>query len=471
MTQTLSGGVEALRAAVQGPVLVPADEGYDDARKVWNAAIDRCPAVIVECTSALDVAAAVRFGRSEGLEIAVRGGAHSIPGLSSIDGGLVIDLRRLNAVTVDPVARRARVQGGALMGDVDAATQAHGLAVPMGLISHTGVGGLTLGGGMGWLTRQGGLTVDNILSMEVVLADSRVLRASADENPELFWALRGGGGNFGVVTEFEFRLLDVGPMVDFGLFFWEQERGVEALRLMRDVAAELPRSMSAVPAAAITAPPAPFVPVEHQGKLGYALLLVGFGEADEHQQVADRIRAALPPLFDVVTPMPFTAVQQLEDEANAWGFHCYDKSGYFAELTDEVIDVLSEHVPRKTSPLSVLLFYRLDEAYCDVAEDDTAFGGGRTPRWTGFFIGLTPTLEMLPAEREWIRSLWQALRPHMLGSGTYVNALEPQDPGQVQAAYGPKYSRLAAAKAAYDPHNIFHGNVNIPGPQVPSPRA
>jgi FAD/FMN-containing dehydrogenase len=471
MTQTLSGGVGALRTAVGGPVFEPADEGYEAARRVWNAAIDRRPAVIVGCTSAGDVAAAVRFGQSVGLEIAVRGGAHSIPGFSSVDGGLVIDLRRLNAVTVDRATRRARVQGGALMGDVDAATQAHGLAVPMGLVSHTGVGGLALGGGMGWLTRQGGLTVDNILSAQVVVADGRVLRAAPDENPELFWALRGGGGNFGVVTEFEFRLLEAGPMVDFGLFFWEQERGGEALRLMRDVAAELPRSMSAIPAAALTAPPAPFVPVEHQGRLGYALLLVGFGEAGEHQQVVDRIREALPPLFDVVMPMPFTAVQQLVDEANAWGFHSYDKSGYFAELTDEVIDVLTEYVPRKTSPLSVLLFYRLDEAYCDVADDETAFGGGRTPRWTGFFIGMTPTPEMLPAEREWIRSLWQALRPHMLGSGTYVNAVEPQEPGQAEAAYGLKYSRLASVKAAYDPGNVFHRNVNIPGPAVPSPRS
>jgi FAD/FMN-containing dehydrogenase len=462
--------MEALRAAVDGPVLSPADDGYDEARKLWNAVIDRRPAVIVECISAADVAAAIRFARAEGLEIAVRGGAHSVPGLSSVDGGLVIDLRRLNAVSVDPAARRARAQGGALMADVDAATQPHGLAVPMGLVSHTGVGGLTLGGGMGWLTRLGGLTIDNLLSAEVVVADGRVLRAAPDENADLFWAIRGGGGNFGVVTEFEFRLLEVGPTVQFGFFFWEQERGGEALRLMRDVAAQLPRSMTALPGAALTAPPASFVPVEHHGELGYALMLVGFGDPADHEQVAERIRDALPPLFDLVTPMPFTALQQVEDEANAWGFSCYDKSGYLAELTDEVIDVLVEHAPRKTSPLSVLLFYRLDGAYCEVGEDDTAFGGGRTPRWTGFFIGLTPTPEMLPAERDWIRSLWEALRPHMMGAGTYVNALESQVPGQVEATYGPKYDRLAAVKAAYDPGNVFHRNVNIQAAPIPSPR-
>ncbi|MBB3086020.1 FAD-binding oxidoreductase [Geodermatophilus sabuli] len=471
MTRTVSGGIERLRSEVTGPVHGPADDGYDDARRVWNGAVDRRPAVVVQCASTADVAAAVRYARSEGLEVAVRGGAHSIPGLSSVDGGLVIDLRLLNAVGVDPVARRARVQGGALMGDVDAATQAHGLAVPMGLISHTGVGGLTLGGGMGWLTRQGGLTVDNILSAEVVIADGRVLRAAPEENADLYWAIRGGGGNFGVVTEFEFRLLDVGPIVQFGLFFWEQARGGEALRLMRDIAAELPRSMSAVPAAALTAPAAPFVPVEHHGIPGYGLMLVGFGDPAEHQQVAERIRLRLPPLFDVVTPMPFTAVQQVEDEANPWGVCCYGKGGYFAELTDEVIDVLVDHAPRKTSPMSVLLFYRLDEAYSEIGEDDTAFGGGRSPRWNGFFIGLAPTPDTLPDERSWIRSVEQALRPHMIGSGTYVNALESQDLAQVEASYGAKYGRLASVKAAYDPGNVFHRNANIPGAVAPSPRA
>ncbi|MGY1709057.1 FAD-binding oxidoreductase [Geodermatophilus sp. SYSU D00758] len=470
MSETLSGGIEVLRGAVTGPVHVTGDEGFDNARRRWNAAVDRRPAVIVECLSAADVAAAVRFARSEALEIAVCGGGHSIPGHSTCDGGLVVDLRRLDAVTVDADARRARVQGGALLGDLDAATQAHGLAVPAGMVSHTGVGGLTLGGGMGWLSRMAGLTIDNLVSADVVLADGRVVRAAEDENPDLFWALRGGGGNFGVVTEFEFRLVEAGPMVEFGLFFWDESLGREALRLAREVIAELPRTMNAVPAVALTAPPAPFVPAEHQGKPGHALLLVGFGDAAEHRQVTERIRRALPPLFDLVTPMPYTALQQLLDEANAWGFHAYDKSGYFADLTDEVIDILAEHAPRKTSPLSVVLFYRLDEAFSEAGEDDTALGGGRSPRYTGFFIGLTPMAEMLPAEREWVRSLWQALRPHMLSAGSYVNAVEGEDAGEVEATYGPKYSRLAAVKARYDPDNVFHRNVNITAPTIPVPR-
>ena len=461
MTRTLSGGIEALRAEVDGPVIAPEDPRYDEVRTVWNADIDRRPAVVVQCTSAGDVSAAIRFAREEGLEISVRGGAHSMPGHAVCDHGLMIDLSRLNRVTVDPGGRRARVQGGALISDLDAATQAYGLAVPMGAISHTGVGGLTLGGGMGWLTRQAGLSVDNLLSAEVVLADGAVVRAAEDEHADLLWALRGGGGNFGVVTEFEFQLHEVGPMVQFGLFFWEHDRGREALRLMREVIADLPRSLNVIPAAALTAPPAPFVPVEHHGELGYALLLTGFGDPGEHQAVVDRIRTALPPLFDLVTPMPYVGLQQLLDEPNAWGSYGYDKGAYLEDLSDEVIDVLYEHAPRKSSPLSVLLFYRLDGAYCEVDEDDTAFGGGRTPRYMGFFIGLCPTPAMLPGEREWVRSLWDALRPHMMGAGTYVNALEGQDESRIQETYGPKYSRLAAVKAEYDPDNVFHRNVNI----------
>jgi FAD/FMN-containing dehydrogenase len=471
MTQTLSGGIDALRAAVDGLVVVPGDDGYDAARKLWNAAIDRRPAAVVECSSVADVSAAIRFARAEGLEIAVRGGGHSMPGLSSVDGGLVIDLRLMNTVHVDPEARRARAQGGALLGDVDAATQEHGLAVPAGVVSHTGVGGLTLGGGMGWLTRLGGLSIDHLLSAEVVLADGRVVRASDEQHSDLFWAIRGGGGNFGVVTEFEFGLIEVGPVVQFGLFFWPEEQGRQALRLVRDLTRDLPRTLNLIPAAALTAPAAPFVPAQHVGKVGHALLLTGFGDPVEHAQVVERIRAELPPLFDLVTPMPYTAVQQLLDEANAWGVCAYEKSGYLEELTDELIDVVAEHAPRKTSPLSVMLFYRLDEAYCEAGEADTAFGGGRTPRWIAFTIGVTPVPEMLPAERSWVRALWDELGPHVMSRGTYVNALEVQEPGQVRETYGPKYERLATVKATYDPANVFHRNVNIPAPAIPTPRS
>jgi FAD/FMN-containing dehydrogenase len=461
MTQTAGGGVEALRAEMAGHVVVPGDPDYDEARKVWNADIDLHPTVVAQCASTGDVVAAVAFAQEQGLEIAVRGGAHSMPGHSVCNDGLMLDLSRLNQVSVDPDARRARVQGGALLRDVDAATQGHGLAVPTGVVGHTGIGGLTVGGGMGWLSRKAGLTIDNLVSAVVVVADGRVLRAAEDENADLFWAIRGGGGNFGVITEFEFRLHQVDPIVQFGLFFWEQERGSEALRLMREVVADLPRSLNGIPAAALHAPPAPFVPVEHHHKLGHALLLVGFGDPAQHQEVVDRIRAALPPLFDHVTPMPYVALQQLLDEANAWGLHGYDKGAYFNTLTDEVIEVITEHTPRKHSPLSVVLFYRLDEAYCEVGEDATAFGGGRNPRYTGFILGLCPVPEMLPAEREWVRSLWDSLRPHMIDAGTYVNALSEQDDHRIRVTYGAKYDRLAAIKGKYDPGNVFHRNANI----------
>jgi len=271
MTQSIAN-IDELRAAMDGEVTVPSDPGYDEARRVWNADIDRRPAVIARCASSADVVTAVGLARDSGLDVAIRSGAHSTSGLSTTDGGVVIDLSALKDVAVDPQARRVRVGGGALLGDVDAATLAHGLATPFGLISHTGVGGLTLGGGMGWLTRKFGLSVDNLVSAEVVTADGRVLRASPDSHPDLFWALRGGGGNFGVVTEFEFRLHELNPMVDLGLFFWSLDQGAEALRLMREVVATLGPDLNVV-VGALNAPPAPFVPPEHHLAPGYVLLL------------------------------------------------------------------------------------------------------------------------------------------------------------------------------------------------------
>lgn len=460
MTSTIGGGIDELKSAMSGSVLTPVDVDYESARRVWNADIDHRPAGIARCTTAEDVAGALLFAQRHGLEIAVRCGSHSVPGYSSVDGGLVIDLGRMNAVVVDPGARRARVQGGALLRDLDEATQGVGLAVPIGLVSHTGVTGLTLGGGMGWLTRRAGLSIDNLLSAEVVVPDGRILRAAEDENPDLFWAIRGGGGNFGVVTELEFRLVEAGPVVQFGLLFWDLARGKEALRLMRDMIADLPPSLNAV-VAALTAPPAPFVPAEHHNELGYALLLVGFGDESEHQSTLKRFRDALPPTFEFVAPMPYVALQQLIDEANAPGFYCYDKGAYFSDLSDEMIDVFVEDVPKRSSPLSVILFYRLDQAYCAVGESDTAFGGGRTPRYMGFFIGLCPTPDLLPAERAWIRTIWNDLKPFMMGTTGYVNALESQEGDRVKETYGDKYARLAAIKAKYDPENVLHRNVNI----------
>jgi len=407
------------------------------------------------------VAAAVTFAATNGLEITVRGGAHGMSGAAVADRGLMVDLSQLNQVSVDPQAKRARAGGGALLAGLDAAAQAHGLAVPAGVVSHTGVGGLTLGGGMGWLTRQAGLSIDNLISAQVVTADGQIRRASADENPDLFWAIRGGGGNFGVVTEFEFRLHAVEPVVQVGLLFWDLEQGRDVLGVAREIIAALPRDLNII-VAGLNAPAAPFVPVQHHHQPGYALLVAGFGSAGQHHQVMTRIRRALPPLWEFATPMPYVALQQLLDEANAWGFHTYDRGTYLDDLSDKTIEVVTDHLPRKNSPLSALLFYRLDQAYSQVGEDDTAFSGGRSPRYAVFMVAVCPTRQLLAADRAWVRSFWEALRPHSLGTGSYVNAMTEFEGNRVRASYGPaKYQRLAGIKRKYDPQNLFHHNANI----------
>ena len=462
MTQTVSDGIEALRAAVGGDVRCPGDAEYDESRRVWNAQIDRRPAVVVMCTSPADVAAAIAYARREGLEISVRGGAHNTSGSAVGDDGLMINLSRMNSVSVDPEARRVRVGGGALLSDLDVATQEHGLATPGGHVSHTGVGGLTLGGGMGWLTRKHGLSIDNLTGAEVVTADGAVVWASEDEHPDLFWALRGGGGNFGVVTTFEFQLHPVGPIVNFGFFFWEADRGTEALRLIRDTVAALPREFNVL-IPALNAPPAPFVPEQHQFTPGFGLLLTGFSSPEEHAEQAERIRTALPPLFEFVSPIPYTALQQMQDEGTAWGQLDYEKGTQLPDLTDEVIAVLTEYFPKRTSPLSMFMSYRLDEAYSEVAEDATAYGGARSPRYALTLVGMARDMDAWTKDREWVRGLWDALQPYSLGVGDYINNMVEFEEGRIRASYGAeKYERLAGIKAIYDPQNVFRHNVNIP---------
>jgi FAD/FMN-containing dehydrogenase len=462
MTHVATGEIGELRLAMEGPVIAPGDPGFDEGRRVWNAQIDRRPSVITRCASAADVAAAIGFAREHRLEISVRAGAHNTAGTAVCDDGLMVDLSMLNKITVDPQDRRARVGGGALLADLDAATQAHGLAVPAGLVSHTGIAGLTLGGGMGWLTRKYGLSIDNLVSAEVVTADGRVLRAAADEHPDLFWAIRGGGGNFGVVTSFEFALHEVDPVVQFGLFFWPLDQGLQALRLAREITAAMPDEINAV-AAALNAPPAPFVPEQYHFAPGYALVLTGFGSTAEHARLVTQIRESLPPLFDLVTPLPYVELQKLLDEAGAWGFFGYEKGTYVEELSDEVIEVVTEHFPRKSSPASFVAFYRLDGAYSRVGDDDTAFSGGRSPRYAAFIIGLAPDAEVQAAERGWVRGLWDALGPYAIGSGDgYINGTADFHEDRVRGSYGTaKYQRLARIKADYDPDNVFHLNANI----------
>ena len=380
MTRTIDTDVTALRAAVDGAVLLPGDEGYDEARSVWNGDIDRRPAVIARCSGPADVAAALRYAQEAGLEVAVRGGGHGYWGAAVPEGGLMIDLSPIHHVVVDPAARRARVGGGATLGELDAATQEYGLAVPAGTVSHTGVGGLTLGGGWGWFSRMHGLTIDSLESAEVVLADGRCVRASSTEHPDLFWALRGGGGNFGVVVEFEFRLHELGPIVQFAMLAVEQDRAADALRAARDVAAGLGRTVSpAIVCAA--APPAPFVPAEHHFAPVVTLILVGLGDPDDHAAAVAAARDVLQPLFDVVAPMPYVALQQMLDDGNPWGTRSYTKGLYLDELPDALIDALVARLSARSSGHSEVLIAPIGAAIADVSDDATAFGGSRSVRY------------------------------------------------------------------------------------------
>jgi len=448
---------------MSGLVFIPGDADYESARLIWNGDIDRHPAVIARCQTQQDVVTAVGFAQREDLEIAVRGGGHGYSGSAVCERGLMIDLSGMRDVGVDPERRRAVVGGGASLADLDAATQAHGLAVTGGLVSHTGVAGLTLGGGTGWLTRKLGLSIDNLEAAEVVLANGRCVRACADSHPDLFWALRGGGGNFGVVTSFEFRLHPVGPEVHLALLFWGLNQGHDVLRTARDAIPALPENTAAQLGVGLNAPPAPFVPAQHHFAPGYALLVVGFGSAEGHSQAVAPIRAVCPPLFEFITPIPYTALQQIfDDSAFPWGIRAYTKALYLDELSDEVINVLVERATDNTSPMSFIPIFRLDGAFAQVGEQDTAFGGTRTPQYAVNIEAISPDPATLAADRNWVRSVWDALRPLAAGAGGYVNFDPEQDDDRVRATYGStKYERLALIKTQYDPGNVFHRNANI----------
>lgn len=449
-------GIDALRARLGGRVIEESDTDYDVARAVWNGHINRKPAIIARCSGPSDVAAAIAFGREREIQISVRGGGHGYWGAEVPDGSLVIDLTQLRGVSVDPGSRRAWCSGGAITADLDVASQRHGLAVTGATISHTGIGGLTLGGGVGWLVRKAGLTVDNLLSAELVTADGRTLGVAADEYPDLFWALRGGGGNFGVVTGFEFRLHEVGPLVYLGLFFWGLEQGTEALRLGRDVAASLPREAGLLLAAGLAAPAAPFVPERYRGRPGYALLLAGFGSAPQHASLIAPIRDTMAPLFEFVTPLPYVELQKILDESAPWGIHAYEKSLCLRELSDATIDVLTEHVTLKSSPMSFVPIVTLGGAFAAVGEHDTAVGCSRRARFVVNMAAVAANADVLATDRAWARSLWQALVPHASDTGGYLNFIADDDVDRGPAAYGPaKYQRLARTKARYDPDNVF----------------
>jgi FAD/FMN-containing dehydrogenase len=454
--------VATLRGTIDGTVSSPGEAAYDTAVAIWNGVIERRPAVVVSCVSSGDVAAALTFARAHDLEVSVRGGGHNYAGHAVCEGGLMIDLSPMKSVVVDAPARRAACGGGTTWGELDAATQEHGLAVPGGFISTTGVAGLTLGGGFGWLSRLAGLTSDNLLGAEVVTADGRVLRATSGENKDLFWALRGGGGNFGVVTSFEFGLTPVGPLVHLGMFMYSPEQGGDVFRFAREYVNDLPDECG-VFLAGLSAPPEPFVPEEHRLAPVYAFVIVGFGDAESHAALIEPVRSATAPLIELVTPIPYTALQQMFNASAPWGILAYEKAVYLDELSDAAIEVILEQQPKKAFPLSFLPIFVLGGAYARADDDASAFGGRRSVSYIVNIAAAAPTPELYEAERAWVRTFWSALVPHAVGVGSYVNFMTEPEHDRVRAAYGPqKYERLAEIKAQYDPDNRFHLNANIP---------
>ena len=403
--------LEDLAGRVEGRLLGPDDPGWDDAVRIWNGLAATAPALVLQPASAADVAAAVGFARAHGLLLGVKGGGHNIAGTAIAEGGLTLDLSGLCQLTVDPEARLAHVGPGCRLADVDRATQAHGLATTLGFISKVGVAGLTLGGGLGYLTRRFGWTADNLVEAEVVCADGQVRTASRERHPDLFWALRGGGGNLGVVTRFSFQLHPVGPQVLGGLIAWPFERATEVMAAYRALTAAAPRDL-ATWLVLLNAPPAPFVPPQHHFAPGVALMVLGLASAQQHAAQLARARGALRPLFEFGTDLPYTAVQQMLDESAPYGvLHAYNKSIYLDDLCDDAIDVIASRLPAKTSPMSLLPIFPLGGAFSDVGDDDTAFGGRRTARYAVNMDAIAPDSAGLTADRAWVRSLWDALRP------------------------------------------------------------
>jgi hypothetical protein len=454
--------VDELRGTIDGTVAMPGEGAYDTAVSIWNGVIERRPAVVVSCASSGDVVSALTCAQERGLDVSVRGGGHNYAGHALCDGGLMIDLTPMKSIVVNAPGRRVVCGGGTTWGELDAATQEHGLAVPGGFISTTGVAGLTLGGGFGWLSRLAGLTSDNLVAGEVVTADGRVLRATSGENDDLFWALRGGGGNFGVVTSFEFDLTAVGPVVHLGMFMYSPDQARDVFRFAREYVKDLPDECG-VFLAGLSAPPEPFVPEEHHLAPVYLFAIVGLGDAEAHAALIEPVRQAIAPMIELVTPIPYTALQQMFNGSAPWGILAYEKSVYLDELSDAAIEVILEQQPKKAFPLSFLPIFVLGGAYGRAAEDASAFGGSRSLTYMVNIAAAAPTPELYDAERAWVRTFWSALVPHAVGVGSYVNFMTEPDDERVRAAYGPqKYERLAGIKAKYDPDNVFHLNANIP---------
>ena len=435
------------------------DPSYDERRQIWNGSIDRSPALIARCTGVADVIEAIRFARSTGIELAVRSGGHSFPGHSVADGALVVDLGPMKGIRVDPQARTARAQAGVLLGELDKETQAFGLAVPSGIVTHTGVAGLTLGGGIGWLMRKHGLSIDQLLSVDLITAGGEFVKANENENAELFWGVRGGGGNFGIVTEFEFRLNEIGPEIVAGPIFWPMEQSPEVLRFYRDWIADAPDDLMTI-VVHRKAPPLPSVPAELHGRLVVMVVCCWAGAVEDGERVLRPIREFGSPILDLCARKPFLAHQAMFDPSFVPHRWYYFKSCDVPALTDEVIDITVERSLQISSPFTAYPIWQMGGAVARVGEDETAFNG----RNAGFTYNVgccTPGEEGFAEEREWVRGLWSALEPYH--TTVYVNFLGDEGQDRIRDAYGPeKYARLQALKRKYDPDNVFRLNQNIP---------
>jgi FAD/FMN-containing dehydrogenase len=449
--------VEEFRARLRGKLIQPGDAAYDEARKVYNGMIDKRPGLIARCVDAADVIASVNFAREHHLLLAIRGGGHNGPGMATCDDGLVIDLSEMKGIHVDPKQRTVRVAGGATWGDVDHATHAFGLATPSGFISTTGVGGLTLGGGIGYLARTYGLSLDNLLSVDMVLADGSYVTASADEHPDLFWAVRGGGGNFGVVTSFVFRLHEVSTVYG-GPIFWPLDQAKELLVFWRDYITNAPRDINGW-FGFVTVPPVPLFPEQFHLKKMCVIVWCYTGPLDQAEKRFAPIRAFGTPAIDAAGPVPWPMLQQLFDGLYPPGLQWYWKADFFNDLSDQAIELHTKYAEQLPTMHSTMHLYPVSGAVHDVGKDETAFNF-RNANFAEVMVGVDPD----PANNErmiaWARNYWTALHPYSAGGG-YINMIMDEGQDLVRAAYGENYDRLAQIKAKYDPDNLFRVNQNI----------
>jgi FAD/FMN-containing dehydrogenase len=451
--------VQELRDALRGELLLSGDDGYTEAKQLWNGAHDdRMPAVVASCTGVADVIAALGFARANDLEVAVRGGGHSVAGLSTSDGGMLIDLSPMRNVRIDLEARRAYVGPGAVWGDVDHEAQQFGLATTGGLVSTTGVAGFTLGGGIGWLMRQYGLACDNLVGADVVTADGRFVHASADENADLFWGLRGGGGNFGIVTSFELALHPVGPEVYAGPLFLPGDAAGDLLRFYRGWAPNAPDAITTAISLA-TAPPLPVIPAEWHGKKVAIVIAVCAGPVEDGEALVRELRTVAEPVADLIHPMPYQFIQGLLDPLWPKGINAYFKAANLSRLSDETIDSLVALHQNTPGPQAEIHVHQMGGAVGRVAQGDSAFPERSMPYVLNAVTG-TPEAELLGAHTEWARTVIASAKPDQTGRA-YVNFLDPAD-GSAESAYGEEtYRRLVALKERYDPTNVFHLNQNI----------